>query len=649
MNADERRRLREDLDILLVEDDAEDRALVREVLADIALGETGSGRCRARDAGSLAEALEFLGSTSFDVILLDLHLPDAQGLDGLSRLLAAQGLAPVLILTDLHDEATGQAAVRAGAQDFLAKDRLDAVLLSRAIRYAIERHRMRREVAIRERELAASEDRLRRLIAAAPDGIVITDHTGTITFANPAAEALFNRPRAALIGSPLGMPVDGSRSEMELHRPDARPVTAEMRVAPIEWLGQPGWLANFRDITAHKETLKQLDDTRARQVMIRDQFLSHVSHELRAPLTVAQQWVALLKDGLLGPVAPEQATAIETVLRNCRHLEKLIEDLLEAQRSESGKLRIEPLRTCLRGLVDDAIAAVRAVQRSDVIAFRSGLPPTLPDLLADPGRVRQVLINLLANAAKFTPAGGTVTVTAEPEPHAPDEMRVSVSDTGCGIPASEQERIFEHLYQREMGPEIGRRGLGLGLYICRQIVTQHGGRIWVDSEPGRGTTFHFTVPVFSCRTLLSRLPQPAGGDGALCLVGIDARPVGGALLQAFEIRYLDAARRVAGECLLPDRDLLLPRLVCDQHGELAFIVAAADAAGAAVLVDRLSRQLRAAGDAGGSRLEFSLDAAPLPLPPRGSRPAGAWLDEAAAVLHAELERMTVAAGRQLPR
>ena len=646
MTMEDGRHRREDLDILLIEDDADDCALVREIVAEVRLGEAGAGRCRLRNVASLAEALAALSESGFDVILLDLHLPDSTGLEALTRVLEAQSLAPVLILTDLQDEAAGLAAVKAGAQDFLAKSRLDAARLGRAVRYAIERHRMRREVAIKARELSASEDRLRRLVASSPDGIIITDRSGTIIFANPAAEVLFNRTRTALIGSPLGLPVDGTRSELELNRPDGRHVTAEMRVAPVEWLGSQGFLANFRDITTHKETLRQLDDMRLRQLTVRDQFLSHVSHELRTPLTVAEQWVTLLRDGLLGPVSAEQKTALETVLRNCRHLEKLIEDLLEAQRSESGKLRMEPLRIRLGGLVDEAVAAVHAAQRKDVVRLVADVAADLPELLVDPGRVRQVLINLLNNAVKFTPAGGTVTVTATPEPGLPDELRISVRDTGCGIPAAEQERIFEHLYQRETGQELGRRGLGLGLYICRQIVTQHGGRIWVDSTEGQGSTFHFTLPVFSCRALLSRLPTPAGAASALCLIGIDARPAGTDPLHAFEVRYLDAMRRVAGECLMPDRDLLLPRLVCDEQGELAFIIASADAPGAAVLVDRLRRQLDAAADTGRDRLEYRFDAAPLAVPARRSLPASAWLESAAGILEAGITRMIADSGRR---
>ena len=166
-------RRHDDLDILLIDDDADDRVLVRDVLAEICLGDLGRGRCRLQDATTLAGGLALLRNASFDVILLDLHLPDAVGLEALPQVMAVQSVAPVLILTGLHDEATGFAAVQKGAQDFLAKSHLDAALLGRAIRYAIERHRMRREVSMKARELTASEDRLQRLIASSADGIII--------------------------------------------------------------------------------------------------------------------------------------------------------------------------------------------------------------------------------------------------------------------------------------------------------------------------------------------------------------------------------------------------------------------------------------------------------------------------------------------
>lgn len=630
---------------LLIEDDPEDRNLVHAVLGRISTGDGDHHRWRIQDAPTLAEGLAAIRDDSFDVILLDLHLPDAVGLDALRRLLAAQSLAPVLILTSEENEAVGVDAVKEGAQDFLPKARLDAQQMQRAIDYAIERHRLRRELLLKTNEIEAGEERLRRIIASSADGVVILDAEGVVVFANPAAANLFERPRSALIGSRLELPGNNDVSELELPRSCARPLTAEMRMVPLEWQGAPARLATLRDITAHKETLRQLDETRLRQLTVRDQFLSHVSHELRTPLTVAQQWISLMRDEMLGPLTADQRRAVETVLRNCRHLEKLIEDLLEATRSDNGTLRIDPLRARFAPLAEEAIASARAAQRGDTITYCLDVPAHLPDLLADPGRVRQVLINLLNNAAKFTPAGGKVTVTAAIAPDTPGDMLISVSDTGCGIPAEELERIFDHLYQRDLGPEVSRRGLGLGLYICRQIVTRHGGRIWAESTPGHGSTFRFTMPIFSTRALLSRLPTPAADIDALCVLGVHARPSGHDSLRGYEAKYFDDARARVASCVMPDRDLLLPRLDCDEHGELMFVVAVADEAGAAVLADRIGRVLNSLRSDELSRLEFRVFTVPMAVGPRTGFPAGAWLDGAAAALDSAMEHLTQAAGR----
>ena len=630
---------------LLIEDDAGDRELIHAVLREIADCETGPDRWSIHDAPTLADGLAAVRNDNFDVILLDLHLPDAVGLEALRRLSAAQSLAPVLILTSQENEAVGVEAVKEGAQDFLPKARLDAQQMRRAINYAIERHRMRRELLLKTREVEAGEERLQRIIASSADGVVVVDADGVVIFTNPAAATLFERPRSGLIGSRLDLPLDDHVGELELKRSCARDLTAELRMVPIEWQGAPARLLTLRDITAHKETLRQLDETRLRQLTVRDQFLSHVSHELRTPLTVAQQWVSLMRDELLGPLTDEQKKAVETVLRNGRHLEKLIEDLLEATRSDNGTLRIDPLRARFAPLAEEAIASARAAQRDDTLAFRLETAPDLPDLLADPGRVRQVLINLLNNAAKFTPAGGAVTVMADVAPDAPGEMLISVGDTGCGIPPEELERIFDHLYQRDLGPEVSRRGLGLGLYICRQIVTRHGGRIWAESRPGHGSTFRFTMPIFSSRALLSRLPTPAIDIDGLRLIGVHARPADQGVLRGYEAKYLDEARGAVAGCLMSDRDLLLPRLDCDERGELMFVVAAADDAGAAVLADRIRHQLQARKQDGTARLAFAIAVEPMAVAPRAGQPAGAWLDAAASALDAAMERLTAATGR----
>lgn len=637
---------RDAVDILLVSADSERHALVSAVLDEIPCGPDHALRgFRLHATYSTAEAVKDLGEGAFDVVLLDLLLPEAPA--AVSALLAVPAPVPIVALADTRDEEQGLEIIRRGAQDYLASWQLNASLLERSLAYAIERQRLLHDLTLRTREVAAAEDRLGRLIAGSADAIVITDPTGIVRFANPAAEVLFHRGRGELAGRPLGWAVDVSLAELTIPGPDGSAAVAEMRVTDLEWQGCPARLAVLRDITVHKETLRQLEETRLRQVTVRDQLLSHVSHELRTPLTASQQWATLLRDGVLGPLNEEQQRAIGAVVRNCGHLEKMIEDLLEATRNETGRLRVDPLRTSVAAVAEEAMAAVRAAMRDDVVSLEMELPPDLPLALADPARLRQVLVNLLGNAVKFTPAGGRVRLTAVRDPAGPYDIRVSVSDSGCGIAPEEQDRIFEHFYQTGADGETKRRGLGLGLYLCRQFVGAQGGRIWVESAVGRGSTFHFTLPVFSCRALLAGLPPPAGRGGP-CLVGVLARAVDGHRLREFEARYLDGIRRTIGDCLMPDRDLLLPRVAVDDRGEYSFVVAGADEAGAGILAARLRDQLARAGESGDGRLTVSVTVSALAVPPSASSDAESWLDAIAAALEPAVTAMLTAAGMGNP-
>jgi signal transduction histidine kinase len=635
-------RERDAVDILLVSADSEHDQLVRAVLSEIPCGADRALRgYRLHAALSTAEAVAALGEGAFDVVLLDLALPEATA--AVSALLAVPAPVPIVALADTRDEEFGLEIIRHGAQDYLASWQLNASLLERSLVYAIERQRLLRDLTLRTREVAAAEERLGRLIAGSADAIVITDLAGIVRFANPAAESLFHRSRRELTGRPLGCAVDVPVVELTIPGPGGTFAVAESRATDLEWQGAPARLVVLRDITAHKETLRQLEETRLRQVTVRDQLLSNVSHELRTPLTAVQQWATLLRDGVLGPLDVEQQRAIGAVVRNCGHLEKLIDDLLEATRSETGRLRVEPLRTSLAAVAEEATAAVRAAMRDDVVNLDVDLPSDLPPVLADPARLRQILVNLLGNAVKFTPVGGNVHLTAARDSAGPYDVRVSVSDSGCGIAPEEHDRIFEHFYQTGSDAEMKRRGLGLGLYLCRQFVGAHGGRIWVESGVGRGSTFHFTIPAFSCRALLAGLPPPTGRGGP-CLVGVLARTADGQRLRDFEARYLDSIRRTIGDCLMPDRDLLLPRFAVDEQGECSFVVAGADEAGAGVLVARLRDQLARSVENGGGRLAVSFTVAPLSVPATSAADAEQWLNAIEAVLEPAVLAMLAAAG-----
>jgi two-component system sensor histidine kinase/response regulator len=258
--------------------------------------------------------------------------------------------------------------------------------------------------------------------------------------------------------------------------------------------------ARVRSAVRIKEAHDAAEENRRHEVEVRDQFLSHVSHELRTPLSAVYQFVTNVADGLAGEVNIEQRECLDIALRNVHQLQTMLSDLLEVTRLGTGKLQVEPVRTSVAGLVADVLKTLAEVAAQKGVALSSHIPGSCPAALADQRRVRQVLYNLVDNAIKFTPAQGSVRISAGVSGEGADFIRITVADTGCGMSPEAANRVFERLYQEGTGSTASRRGLGLGLYISRELVARHGGKIWVESETGKGSTFSFTLPV---------LPQPS--------------------------------------------------------------------------------------------------------------------------------------------
>jgi PAS domain S-box-containing protein len=258
-----------------------------------------------------------------------------------------------------------------------------------------------------------------------------------------------------------------------------------------------GYLLIGSDNTARKRLEEVLEQIRQDQMRFKDEFLSHVSHELRSPLTAIKQFTNILLGGLAGDLNKEQREYQQIVLRNIRQLQSMIDDLLEVTRLESGKLTVEPERLSVSMAVVDSFNTLEGTARGKRITLSHDLPPNLPSAHADQTRLRQILIILLDNAIKFTPEGGSVSVLARPFEKDPRFLVIEVSDTGCGISTEITEEIFERLYQVSERTEASRKGLGLGLYICKELVMRQGGRIWATRRRQKGSTFSFTLPVFS--------------------------------------------------------------------------------------------------------------------------------------------------------
>jgi signal transduction histidine kinase/CheY-like chemotaxis protein len=256
-------------------------------------------------------------------------------------------------------------------------------------------------------------------------------------------------------------------------------------------------------------TNEKLEETRQQQLDMKDQFLAHVSHELRTPLAASDLFVKNLLEGISGQLSVQQREDLQIVLMNIGQLRRMIGDLLEATRADAGTLRVERQEVSLKGLIAETLSTFTL--SADTVGLQDNTPSVLPTVYADPQRVRQVLNNLIDNAIKFTPARGTISIGARVVEPEQDFVCVEVADTGRGISSSGKQHVFERMYQERHTNEASRSGLGLGLYLCRLLVERHGGRIWVESEQGRGSTFFFTLPV----SPQSRLPDTANRSNVL--------------------------------------------------------------------------------------------------------------------------------------
>jgi signal transduction histidine kinase len=363
--------------------------------------------------------------------------------------------------------------------------------------------------------------------------------------------------------------------------------------------------------------LRALDISQKQQLEFKNQFLSHVSHELRTPLTCIHQYVTLLLDGLAGPMAPDQSDHLKTVLKSVNQLHAMIRDLLEATRAESGKMRIERRCIALGDLVRQAVAMLKPTANEKRIGLEIGLDQRLPLVHADPDRVLEVLINLLDNAIKFTPEEGAIIVQACMVDADDGFVYLSVNDTGRGIGPEAKALIFDRLYQDANSVDNHRSGLGLGLFICREIVRLHEGRIWVSSEPGQGSTFTFTLPVYSLAKLLAPVITKEGrlrSDFVLVRVELTSltNPPRGNWKEIWR-QALDILRR----CVFLDKDLVLPATGTSGAAETFFVVASTDLQQSGVMTARIREQLERMPDLR-PKCGFTIIAAPVEFSAAGA-------------------------------
>ncbi len=536
--------------VLLLEDNPGDTRLIREAFAEV-----GEGAPSLVHATTLAAAVARASEGGFDAVLLDLHVPDSQGLDTLRHFQAVAPTLPVLVLTGLTDSALALQAVQEGAQDFLVKGETTAFALVRALWYAIERKRSEEGLRLLSeagRRLARSfnmpevlADVARLLVETLADGagVVLLDRDGRPLLA--ALEHLHteraDRLREWMTGQPTGVPPIVAEVLQSGQARQQSSVHWEMPAAPVgrgpdtprpgivSIVGTPlvarqdvlGVLLSIRDGAVRRRPFDSTDQAllealarriglsvenarlyeQARDaVRLRDEFLMLVTHDLRNPLAglrmqieSAQQYHARVapSDGLEAQAWSETERLLSASASTVDSLSEQVGELLDVARLQVGAT------LGLRRGSSDLVALVGEVCVGQGQASRVSVQSQVTSLVGewDALRLRRVLSNLVGNALHYSPASSIVEVTIERERQAGSIWAVvGVADRGVGIPEDELERIFDPFFRASTAPEnVG--GSGLGLAGSRQIVAQHGGTLRAAQRPGGGTTFALRLPL----------------------------------------------------------------------------------------------------------------------------------------------------------
>jgi signal transduction histidine kinase len=263
-----------------------------------------------------------------------------------------------------------------------------------------------------------------------------------------------------------------------------------------------GSIGVVRDITERKEAEKKLKEA----MDLKSQFISTVSHELRTPLTIIKEDIAIIMDGAAGRVKPKQREMLEMAQRNIDRLARLINDVLDFQKLQSGKAKFNMQENNINSIIEQVYNTMAGAVKKKGVDLCLALDNTIPKTLFDSDKMIQVLTNLVSNAMKFTEKGHITVASKKIE----NAVRVSVSDTGCGIKQEDLSKLFCQFQQLSAGKNRKTGGTGLGLAISKDIIEKHGGRCWVESEFGRGTAFHFLLPIKSA----SR-PEPSPQHASL--------------------------------------------------------------------------------------------------------------------------------------
>jgi PAS domain S-box-containing protein len=471
--------------ILLVDDDV---ALLEALPQAIRLRADGIAIDTAETA---ADALLRIREVDYDAIVTDVKMPGMDGLALLGEIDRIRPGTPTLLITGHGEHDLAVQALRGGAYDFVAKP-IDRDYFIASLERAIQVRRLDREI---ERQRVALQ-RHARVLEHVDDGVFLVDDEGLIQHWNPAAAAITGLAPSTV----LGRPADEVLPDWRAVGPTVPvaavpgPGSTNARTLPFVIDGREIWLSisgvAFEDGVVY--AFRNLTEERALDEL-KGEFVATVSHELRTPLAAiyGSAQTLLRRDIELGEDMRQRL--LQVIGEESERLSRVACDILLANRIDSGRLQLETNRLDVARLARDVVEEMRScfADRHDV-SLELVAPDSDSFVAGDDDKLRQVLINLIDNAVKYSPDGGAVEVRVEPNA---TSLNIAVRDEGLGIPHGEQQRIFGKFYRVDPQLSRGVGGTGLGLYICRELVRRMDGRLTVSSREGEGSTFVVELPL----------------------------------------------------------------------------------------------------------------------------------------------------------
>lgn len=536
--------------VLVIDDRATNRRILGKLAQELADDVT------VTDYEDAVAALEAVKAAPPDLVITDYKMPE---LDGASfvravREVPATAGVPVIVVTAYEDAQYRYDALRAGASDFLLTpvDRLEFVQRGRNLltmqrqRKLLERRakarerRLRMKTRLRERELYLTEEKFRLVINTLPALINAVDGDGRIAFANSYHDAVFGIDPARAVGHTLEealTPAYARRHSAANAKvfETGESVSFEERIAsgvapPKTFLTSKAALPGTHRAVANVVTIS-IDITEQKQAehaltaakkaaqranYVKTEFLANMSHELRTPLNAILGFADVTRRELIGPLGTAQYREYqEDIYSSAQQLLSLIDDLLDVSRLELGRLETRAAEVDPREIVESEIRARQDEAAREGLALNTTFEAEVTRFATDPTRFRQIVSNILSNAVKYTPAGGTIRITLAARAGGGEGVRLTVADDGAGMSAAQVETALSRFGRVRESGSPSRGGVGLGLPLAHDLARVLGGHLKVDSAPGRGTTVTVDLPGLGPDTdeLSERDTDPGAEDG----------------------------------------------------------------------------------------------------------------------------------------